>query len=81
MKITAQLYGQLRDVAGKSKVEVIVPEAATISNLLEQLYAQIPALRLHDKNILLGAGVEFVDRNYKLKPQEEIAVMPPVQGG
>jgi len=25
--------------------------------------------------------VEFVDRNYKLKPGEEIAIMPPVQGG
>jgi molybdopterin converting factor small subunit len=42
---------------------------------------QRPALRRHDKSILIGAGLEFVDRNYKLKPDEEIAIMPPVQGG
>ena len=35
----------------------------------------------HDKSILVGAGLEFVDRNYKLNPGEEIAIMPPVQGG
>jgi hypoxanthine phosphoribosyltransferase len=40
-----------------------------------------PALCKHDKNILIGAGLEFVNRNYKLKSGEEIAIMPPVQGG
>ena len=50
-------------------------------DLLEKVYAQQPALRPHDKSILIGAGVEFVDRNYELKPGEEIAIMPPVQGG
>jgi len=25
--------------------------------------------------------LEFVDRNYNLNPGEEIAIMPPVQGG
>jgi len=52
-----------------------------VHDLLDQLYAKQPALRSHDKSILIGAGVEFVDRSYKLKPGEEIAIMPPVQGG
>ena len=34
-----------------------------------------------DKAILIGAGVEFVDRGHRLKPGEEISIMPPVQGG
>jgi molybdopterin converting factor small subunit len=52
-----------------------------------QFYAQLrdligkPALRAHDKSILIGAGLEFVDRNYNLHAGEEIAIMPPVQGG
>jgi molybdopterin converting factor small subunit len=25
--------------------------------------------------------VEFVDRNYKVQPGDEISIMPPVQGG
>jgi molybdopterin converting factor small subunit len=63
------------------ELDVHLSEGATVRDLLEKIYAHQPALRLHDKSILIGAGVEFVDRNHKLKPGEEIAIMPPVQGG
>ena len=33
------------------------------------------------KRAFEAAGVEFIDRNYKLKPGDEISIMPPVQGG
>ena len=81
MKIHAQLYAQLRDAAGCSRVDIDISDGASVFDLLERLYAKFPALRVHDKTILIGAGVEFVDRNYKLKAGEEIAIMPPVQGG
>jgi MoaD family protein len=81
MKIRAQFYAQLRDLAGTPEIDVNVAEGATVRDLLEQVYAQQPELRPHDKSILIGAGVEFVDRNYKLSPGDEISIMPPVQGG
>jgi len=81
MKVRAQFYAQLRDLVGSREIDVDLAEGATIGDLLDQIYAQQPNLRSHDKSILIGAGVEFVDRNYKLKPGEEISVMPPVQGG
>ena len=81
MKVRAQFYAQLRDLVGSCEIEVDLAEGATVGDLLEQIYARQPKLRSHDKSILIGAGVEFVDRNYKLKPGEEISVMPPVQGG
>jgi molybdopterin converting factor small subunit len=81
MKIHVQFYAQLRDLVGMRELDLDVAEGATVRGLLEEIYAQQPALRSHDKSILIGAGVEFVDRNYELKPDEEIAIMPPVQGG
>jgi MoaD family protein len=81
MKVHVQFYSQLRDLAGAQAEDVDLPNGAAVSELLENLYAKFPALRAHDKNILVGAGVEFVDRNYKLKPGDEISIMPPVQGG
>ncbi|HLW34915.1 MAG TPA: MoaD/ThiS family protein [Chthoniobacterales bacterium] len=81
MKIAVQFYAQLRDLAGTQNREVGLAEGATVSDLLNQIYKEIPALRAHDKTILVGCGVEFVDRDYKLKPGNEIAIMPPVQGG
>jgi MoaD family protein len=81
MTVRVQFYAQLRDAAGRSYSDVDLADGANVSDLLKNLYAKFPALGEHDKSILVGAGVEFVDRNYQLKGGEEISVMPPVQGG
>jgi sulfur-carrier protein len=81
MKVQVQFYAQLRDLVGIRQLDIDLVEDSTIHDLLEQIYAEQPKLRPHDKSILIGAGVEFVDRNYKLSPGEEISIMPPVQGG
>jgi len=81
MKVHVQFYAQLRDLAGTPQLDVDLAQGSTIRELLEKLYEQKPALRAHDKSILVGAGVEFVERNYVLKAGEDISIMPPVQGG
>jgi MoaD family protein len=81
MKLHVRFYSQLRDLAGRSELDVDLVEGTVVSDLLEQIYAKAPTLRSHDKSILTAVGVEFVDRNYKLQPGEEISIMPPVQGG
>jgi molybdopterin synthase sulfur carrier subunit len=81
MKVRVQFYAQLRELIGVHELEVEIPQGAIVRELVEEIYAQKPALRAHDKSILIGAGLEFVDRNYKLKSGEEISIMPPVQGG
>jgi molybdopterin converting factor small subunit len=81
MKVRTLFYAQLRDLVGIRELDLDLADGATVRDLLDKIYAQQPALRSYDKSILIGAGVEFVDRNYELKPGEEIAIMPPVQGG
>ena len=81
MRVRVQFYAQLRDLVGMRELDVDLAAGATVRDLLEKIYAEQPMLRPHDKSILISAGVEFVDRNYELKPNEEIAIMPPVQGG
>jgi MoaD family protein len=81
MKVRVQFYAQLRDLLEMRELDVDVAEGSTIRDLLEQIYARQPRLRPHDKSMLIGAGLEFVDRNYKLKSGDEISIMPPVQGG
>jgi MoaD family protein len=81
VKIQVQFYAQLRDLAGRQTLDVDLAEGTAVSDLLEQIYRKAPVLRSHDKSILVGVGVEFVDRNYRLKSGDEISIMPPVQGG
>ena len=81
MKMRVQFFAQLRDLAGEQEIEVDLAPGSTVRDLLEKIYTQKPPLRAHDKTILIGAGVEFVGRDYTLRGDEEIAIMPPVQGG
>ena len=81
MKVQVQFFSRLRDLAGAANVESDVPEGTKVAQLLETLYAQTPALRDWDKSILVASGVEFVGRDYVVKPNDAISIMPPVQGG
>jgi molybdopterin converting factor small subunit len=81
MKVHVQFFSRLRDLAGTSAMELEVPERTTAADLLEILYAKTPELRAWHKSILVASGVEFVGRDYVVKPNDEMSVMPPVQGG
>ena len=81
MNVRVQFFSHLKDVVGGSDKSVAVPEGATVADLLTVLYAEHPRLREWDSSILIGAGVEFVERSYLLEVGDDIAIMPPVQGG
>ena len=81
MNVHLQLFSHLRDLAGVSEMELEVPVTAKVAELLDILYSRTPALRDWDKSILVAAGVEFVGRDYILQPDDQISIMPPVQGG
>jgi molybdopterin synthase catalytic subunit len=81
MKVRVQFFAQLRDRAGTPELHVDLAQGSTIAALLEKIYEQKPALRAQDKSTLIGVGVEFVDRAYEIQPGDDIAIMPPVQGG
>jgi molybdopterin converting factor small subunit len=81
VKVHVQFFSRLRDLAETSSMELDVPDGTSAGDLLELLYSKTPLLRDWDKSILIAAGVEFVERNYALKPGDDISIMPPVQGG
>ena len=81
MKVHVQFFSRLRDLAGFSEMEIEVPEGTKAADLLETLYTQTPSLREWDTSILVARGVEFIGRDYIVKPNDDISIMPPVQGG
>jgi molybdopterin converting factor small subunit len=81
MNVPVQFYAQLRDLTGTAELKVELRAGATVTDLLNELYKAHPALTAHDQSILIGAGVEFVERNHVIQPGETMSIMPPVQGG
>lgn len=81
VKIHVQFFSRLRDLVGAAEMDLEVPEGTTATELLETIYSRTPALRDWDKSILVASGVEFVGRDYIVKKDDQISIMPPVQGG
>ena len=81
VKVHVHFFSRLRDLVGVSETELEIPEGATAAELLEMAYARTPVLRDWDKSILVASGVEFVGRDYVLRPGDDISIMPPLQGG
>ena len=81
MQLRVQFYSHLRDLASASELQVELPDGSVVADLLQKIYKEKPALLRADKTILVAAGLEFVDRQYRLENGQEISIMPPVQGG
>ena len=79
ISVHLQYYSQFRDLKGPESLDLA--PGTTVAGLLDTLYALLPTLRPWDSSLLVAAGIEYVPREYVLKPDELISLMPPVQGG
>ena len=81
MKIRVQFFSQLKEIVGASEKTLELAEGMTIEDLLAELFRIHPGLVKWERQILIGVGVEFVEGGHVLQPNDEVAIMPPVQGG
>ena len=76
-----QFFSQLKEIVGASELTLDLPDGTPVAQLLARLYRDFPALAQWDRNLLVGVGVDFVGRDHPLRTDDQIAIMPPVQGG
>ncbi|MGI9244996.1 MAG: MoaD/ThiS family protein [Verrucomicrobiales bacterium] len=75
-------FSLLRDVVGAEEIDWELPEGGLmVSAILEQLYQRYPGLEEWDAKILIALDLDYVGRDAIVIAGQELAVMPPVQGG
>ncbi len=79
MTVRVQYFSRLRDFRGPA--EVSLDNGATLQDLLENLFGQVPGLRGWDRHLLLAVGEEYAPRGTPLSQGDVVSLMPPVQGG
>ncbi len=80
MKIRVLFFSLLRDLAGTDALDYSF-EGKTVADLLEKMYLDIPALSEWDANLLIAVNSEYATREDPVNEGDEVALMPPVQGG
>jgi molybdopterin converting factor small subunit len=71
-----------RDICGSDVLELRFEEPEVVlSSLLDSVYVQFPAMQEWDGKMLTAVNCEYSDRDFVVKEGDEVALMPPVQGG
>jgi molybdopterin converting factor small subunit len=81
MRVVVCFYSYFKDLTGCSRVTETLPDGSTIEDLLDQLAIRFPKLAPMRKSTLMAVGVDYQDRSYVLKTDDEVSLFPPVQGG
>jgi molybdopterin converting factor subunit 1 len=80
-RFTIRLFATLRERAGARDVTRDYPDDVTVAQIWERLKAEFPALEGHRDAVRFAVNQEYVDDDYRPRPGDEIALIPPVSGG
>jgi molybdopterin converting factor small subunit len=81
VKVPVWLFARYREAVGRDRVEVEVPEGATIEDVWAAVSIAHPILSPYRPHTLFAVGNEYVKAERPLRPGEEVACFPPVSGG
>lgn len=79
MTVTALLFASLRDAAGVARVELELPETATVRDAAAELERRCAGLRL--RGALCAVDERYAAPDRPLAGGETVAFLPPVAGG
>ncbi len=81
MQVTVKLFARLREIVGSGQLACELAEGATLDDLLQELYAQFPALRDLATRTFVALNHQLAAPSSPLHEGDEVALFPPVSGG
>ena len=81
MRVRVLFFGVLKDLAGKSSDWLDLADGASARDVLAAYESQIPRLKEYLPSLALAVNQQYAGPDRKLKPGDEIALLPPVSGG
>jgi MoaE-MoaD fusion protein len=81
VRITALLFGQAREWAGSSSLDLELAAPATVETAFTRLKALHPRLADMERSLLFAVNEEYASPSDTLSDGDNLAVLPPVSGG
>ncbi len=81
MKIQLLLFGSLRESVGQPRLEVDLPEGATLADLRGWLAERSEIVEKLGERLAASINMEVADLSDVLEDGDEVAFLPPVAGG
>jgi molybdopterin synthase catalytic subunit len=81
MRVRILFFGVLKDLAGKSSDWIELRENASVGDVLAHYVSLDPRLKESLPSIAVAVNQQYAGAETKLKPDDEVALLPPVSGG
>jgi molybdopterin converting factor subunit 1 len=81
MTVIVHLFGQVRDLAGTSRLDVPCNPGTTVGKLRDMLAQTIPGLGAILPRCAVAVNQDFAGDDIAVTAESEVAVIPPVSGG
>lgn len=81
IRVTALLFGQAREWAGSSSIDLDLDSPATVETAFAVLVARHPKLAAMERSLLFAVNEEYASLHHPLADGDRLAVLPPVSGG
>ena len=80
LPIRVLLFGHYRELAGAPELDVELPSGARVADLLARLRS-VPELEALPECVAVAVNRSYADVSRPLRPDDEVALIPPVAGG
>ena len=81
MRVRVLFFGVLKEMIGKPVDLIDLPDGASVRDVLALYESQNPHLKESLPSLALAVNQQYAGPDTKLKPNDEIALLPPVSGG
>ncbi len=80
MTVTVLLFASYAEKLGTSRVELTLPEGATVAHVMRAL-AELPGAAALPPSPLVAVNFAYAPASTVISPGDEVAIIPPVAGG
>lgn len=84
MNIRLLFFSHLKSITGVEELDYSPPgdsDSIRVKDLLDELFSRYDGLSEWDDKLLIAVNHEYSTRDTEIRPGDEVAIMPPVQGG
>jgi molybdopterin converting factor subunit 1 len=81
LRVRVLFFGQLKEVAGRERDTLELPEGARVADLLRRYAEAKPALQPYYDAMAVALNQEYSEAGATLHDGDEVALIPPVSGG
>ena len=81
MRVSVRLFAVARQLGGRERVELELPEGAVVGLLRRRLIEEVPQLADVSGLLMFALGTQYAEDSHVVPPDADVACIPPVSGG